>query len=143
MKNLYKKIARIFGLKLKQKFTTNKRDGKLFMFTPEGLMKWNEKDEAWKEDLKTLSNLLKGLDTVKKCKTMKLTWEEKDTMKKLIGKRDFISAYRTVYQDGSNCVYVKRSYGKEVDEGIVEILSGSCLSCLEVDKIYHPWEFKL
>ena len=113
------------------------------MFTPEGLVRQNEKDETWKEDLKTLSNLLKGLDTVKKCKTMKLTWEEKDTMKKLIGKRDFISVYRTVYQDGSNCVYVKRSYGEEVSEGIVEILSGSCLSCLEVDKIYHPWEFKL
>lgn len=90
-----------------------------------------------------MSNLFRGTDTIKKCKPIKLTWEEKDTMKKLIGKKDFISVYRTVYQDGSNCVYLKKSYGKEVDEGIVEILSGSCLSCLEVDKIYHPWEFKL
>lgn len=143
MKNLYKKVARIFSLKLRQKFTTNKRDGKLFMFTSEGLMKWNEKDETWKEDTKTLANLLSGIDSIKKCKAIKLTWEEKDTLRRLIGKKDFISVYRTVYQDGSNCVYVKKSQGEEVSEGIVEILSGSCLSCLEIDKIYHPWEFKL
>lgn len=43
MKNSYKKVAKIFGLKLRQKFTTNKRDGKLFMLTEEGLMRWDEK----------------------------------------------------------------------------------------------------
>lgn len=89
MKNSYKKVARILGLKLRQKFTTNKKDGKLFMFTPEGLMRWNEKDETWKEDAKTLANLLGDIDSVKKCKTIKLTWEEKDTLRTLIGKKRF------------------------------------------------------
>lgn len=114
MKNSYKKVARIFGLKLRQKFTTNKKDGKLFMLTEEGLMRWDEKNESWKEDITTLSNLFRGTDTIKKCKLIKLTWEEKDTMKKLIGKKDFISVYRTVYQDGSNCVYVKKAMVKRL-----------------------------